>query len=259
MKKILKITFLVLIVIISSLIIYQLSQNNPKAVLRRLVKEGNFDKKGNAFVFTPKFFGIIPVGEAILSKGEIKNHEGKEVYYLFAQAQPADFVNKMYSVKAGVESYLDKETLLPFLFKHKAQIQDKPDDEKEVFYDQEKHVMVIDNEERVILPNTYGPLSAILFIRNSDLENLEKFNLNINTNQTNYAMKSKNITKENINISDKEFGVWQVEAEIFRRKKSHYHQSEITFYFLDDQAKTPILLEVSTNGLYFVAPLKEIR
>ncbi|MCM8770304.1 MAG: hypothetical protein NC936_00335 [Candidatus Omnitrophica bacterium] len=74
--------------------------------------------------------------------------------------------------------------------------------------------MTIGGEERIILSETYEPLSAIRYIRNQDFEKLKDFDLNINTNQKNYGMKGVVLSKERISLNHKNYFVWKLKANI---------------------------------------------
>lgn len=259
-KKAVKITILFVVAIISVAILFQISRNNPSAVLTSLTKR-NALSANKQFIFTIKLFGVLPVGEAGLNDRSPDTLGGKDVYRISAEMHPAAFVDNFYKITARIESFIDSKSLLPVFFKQTLRRPDKPSEDKEVSYDQEKHTMFIKGkEERVILPDTYDPLSAMSFLRRQDFSALTDFDININTNQKNYGMKGKVDGKEKVVISGKEYYVWKLTANIARRDKNNpYHKSKVTFYLLDDKRKTPILIKVFASGAYIVAVLNRTQ
>jgi len=258
-KKAIKILFLIFVVAAVGFAFWQISQNNPRSILKSLDKQ---ELSGNSkkFVFSVKLFGIIPAGEAVLSEGAVDKINGRQVYCINAEAYPSAFISRFYKVKASVASFMDKESRLPVLFKQNIEIQNKPSDNKEVYYDQKKNIMTIRGEERSILPQTYDPLSAISFIRRQDFNKFTKFDINVNTNQKNYGMKGSVLRKEKIVLNNKEYSVWVLKANIARRdKNSPYHKSEVTLYLLDDAQKTPLLIKVFASGGLIISPLKNVE
>ena len=255
-KKAIKTLFILIAVFIAGLVIFQISSNNPKAIVRSLSKIGSL-AENKKFVFSVKLFGVIPAGEAVLLDEGLSKLDNRQVYSISAEAKPAAFITKFYKVKANITSFMDKESLLPVLLKQSLEIQNKPSDNKEVYYDQKKHIMTIKGQERAIMPETYEPLSAMRFLRSQDFNKLKSFDININTNQKNYGMKGEVLRKEKIILGNKEYFVWVLKANIARRDKNNpYHRSQVTFYLLDDAQKTPLLIKVFASGAYIVATLK---
>lgn len=238
----------VLIVITVSLVLalsVSAYQNNPRTILASLdaVKLENQSKQLVCKVY---FLGLFPVGRAVLKDEGLMKLEGKDFYHLSAQAGPEDLINKIYPFAAGIDSYLDPKTFLPVFFRQDIQTKDK-EIRKEVSYNQINNVMEINGERRTIFPETYEPLSVLHKLRRMDLANISSFDLNINTNQKNYAFTGE-ISKENIQIKGGSLGIYKLKGRIFRRDKNPYHQSKIEIVLLDNGPKTPVFIRVFSSG-----------
>ena len=175
MRKIVKIVILLVFLLVLFGILHQSFKNNPRAVLSALIRNGGLTKNPQELIFSVNLFGVVPSAKAVIDKETLIDHNGKIVYFLLARAMSNAFISRFYKAEVVVKSYVDRKTLLPFLFKQDMSLQSKPEKKKEVLYDQKKHVMSIQGQERAILPDTYDPLSALLFIRKSDLRTLGKF------------------------------------------------------------------------------------
>ncbi|MDD5044282.1 MAG: DUF3108 domain-containing protein [Candidatus Omnitrophica bacterium] len=256
-KKVAKAILLLVIVSMIGLVVFQVPRNGPKAIISSLYKAG-FSGENKKFVFQVKLFGLIPAGEAVLSEASDKNLNGRDVLCITAQAYPSAFISRIYKVRVQVKSLIDKQNQLPVLFTQQLEMQNKPSDNKEVYYDQKKNIMTLRGEERAILADTYDPLSAVRFLRNQDFNKFKEFDININTNQKNYGMKGKVLRREKIVVGGKEYFVWVLQAKIARRDKNNpYHRSQVTLYLLDNAEKTPLMIKVFASGGLIVAVLEK--
>ena len=238
----------VLIVIIVSLLLavfISANQDNPRTILARL-DTAKLENQAKQLVCRVYFLGLFPVGRAVLRDEGLVRFEGSNFYHLSAQAGVESLISKMYPFSANIDSYLDPKTFLPIVFRQDIQAKDK-ELKKEVRYNQINNVMEIGGEKRTIFPETYEPLSALYKLRRMDLDKMPNFDLNINTNQKNYAFTG-DITKENIKTKSGSAGIYRLKGKIFRRDKNPYHQSKIEIVLLDNAVKTPIFIKVFASG-----------
>lgn len=243
-------------VVVSFLAVFSSCQNGPGAILSKLK---TYDQKAQARQFCYRIYllGIFPVGKATLTdEGQL---EFRDVYlhHLNAKADSVGVVSKIYPFSANIDSYLDPKSLLPIIFLQNIKTKDK-EMVKEVTYDQASHIMQIKGERRSILPETCEPLSALLKLRGLDLEKITAFDLNINTNQKNYAFSGM-VKKGMAKIREKNVKLYKLSAKIFRRDKNPYHQSKVDFIFLNDEQKTPIFIKVFASGGLITARLVDIK
>jgi hypothetical protein len=119
--------------------------------------------------------------------------------------------------------------------------------------------MKIGDTEREIYEHTQDPLSAIFYIRNQEFKPGKEFNININTNQKNYLLFAKVLNYKEINLAQKTIGIWLVSAEVRRHDKSPRHKTSVKIWFLDNKAKTPILIRVMASGGLITARLIDLE
>lgn len=251
-----KVFKMILLTVFLGVIVFAGSQyltNTPEAVLNSLVKHGRLTKSPQEFRFSVKFLGFIPAGESVINIVSGAADDGKEVYRIFAEAQPAKFIDFFYKVKAKAESIVDKDNLYTLKFTHSLNVAGETKEDKVIFYDQINHVMQREGEKRVILPDTHDPLSAIFYLTRQELAIDKVFDLNINTNQKNYRLYAQVTRKKSIRVENKQFNVYLIKGSINRRDKSPRHSSEFEMWVLDDTVKAPLLINVSTSGLSVIA------
>lgn len=252
MKRGRKILGLFLLLLIAGcVIIYNVNTN-----IRRAIKAAESCAGINPSVLTYRvfIFGIIPAGTATIKDAE-DPFMGKPSYHIQADFTSADFLNFIFSAKARLDSYLDKKSFNPVVFRQKTSLKGKSDAYKEVIYDQDKLTMTIGNEVRAVLPNTQDPLSAIFNIRRMDFDVVQEYDLNLNTNQKNYMIKG---TASKIMAAGQKAGaIVGLSAEIKRRDKNNpYHKSKLTMYlYRIGNTYCPVLIKVFASGFLITARL----
>lgn len=241
-------------VILAAVISISAYQNNPRAILSKLdfVKLENQPKQ---FTYKVYFLGILPVGKAVLADNGLVKFEGRDLYLLSAKAHAEEFISKLYPFSARIDSYLELRDFLPVIFSQKLKTKDE-EIVKEARYDQANNIMEIAGQKRTILPQTYEPLSALYKLRKLDFDKTANFDLNINTNQKNYAFTG-NITKEDILLKGNAIKAFKLKCKIFRRDKNPYHQSQVEFVLLDNKQRTPIFIKVFASGALITVRLIE--
>ena len=245
MKKILKMIFLVLIVLILSGSLIQIIGDRPSLIMKNF-KDKNLESK--SVILKLKLLGVIPVGLAKIENLGIENLKRQKVYHIKAQAETLPYFSKFFQAKAEADSFIDIKKLHSLKFIQNAQTPGEYDYNREIIYDQRRKIMKIGDTERVILENTQDPLSAIFYLRQQEFEVGKEFNININTNQKNYLLAAKVESYQEIDIGRQKIGVWLLSAEVKRRDKSPRHKTSVKIWFLDNETKTPILIRVMASG-----------
>ena len=243
---------IIIVIIWIAMIAISTYQNNPQTILSN-VDTARLESQAKQLICKVYFLGIFPAGKAVLRDEGLTKLEGSNFYHLSAQAGVESFLSKIYPFSANIDSYLSPETFLPIVFRQNIQAKDK-ELKKEVRYNQTNNVMEISGEKRTIFPETYEPLSALYKLRRMDLDKMPNFDLNINTNQKNYAFTG-DISKENIQTKSGSVGIYRLKGQIFRRDKNPYHQSKIEIVLLDNGPKTPIFIKVFASGVLITVRL----
>lgn len=248
------IIFLVFIVICSLFAIR--NNNNPGIIISQLLKKG--DIKPGELIYAINLLSLLPVGEAVFLPQKEDEYQGQKAFHLSAKAKSLSIYSKFLAAQANVDSYLDKDSLNPVVFRQRLSMQGKKDIVKDIFYDQQKHIMSIDGIRRQILPDTQDPLSAIYHIRNMDFAQNKEFSLSINTNQKNYVLSGTSELKT-VSINKKTYKLVLIKASIARRDKNPYHKSQISMILLQEKENIPIVMRVFASGILINIRLTEIK
>jgi len=230
--------------------------NSPKLIISALLTDKGM--RDGMLVYKINFFSIIPVGKALIRQESLEEYKGKKVYHLSAEAMSLKAFSKVFSAVANLDSYVDVKKKSPLFFRQAIFISGKEQAVKEITYDQDAGVMFMREERRHIPPFTQDPLSLIFNLRQMDFEKERGFEMNLNTNQKNYTIKGS-VTPKEIWVNKKEYRIYVLNAQIFRKEKNPYHKSKVTVVFLKDKKNIPVLIRVFASGAAINAKLIEAR
>ncbi len=236
----------------------EISKDNPKSVIKSLV-ENSTNWEGKKLTYKAKFLNVIPTGMVTFSDQGVKRYRGIEVFHLSAQADTFPCFSSIFKARAVIDSYIHRNNLYSLRFAQHLEIINKPDEDKEILYDQRNKIMTLDGVERVILDNTHDPLSLMHFIRKQEFVRGKKFKLNLNTNQKNYDINIEVLGREETEVDGKVYGVWILDSSFKRHDKSPRHSSSFKMWILDSETKPPILIKAMTNAGPATTRLVEIK
>lgn len=248
MKK----AIIAVLIILAAALSISAYQNNPETIINK-IGIARLENQSKQLMFKVYFLGIFPLGKAVLEDNGLVRFEGKELCLLSARASAGGFISRLYPFSGRLDSYLEPKTLLPVIFQQKLKTKDK-EIVKEARYDQVNNIMEIAGQRRNILPQTREPLSALYKLRRMDLDKTANFDLNINTNQKNYAFTGS-IASVAIQTKNGPLNIYRLKGRIFRRDKNPYHQSQVEFVLLGNQDKTPLFIKVFASGALIIARL----
>lgn len=253
MKKIL----IILVVLLLSFALVMMNNNRPKVIIGRLVKKS---AGGERLRYAVNLVGVIPVGEAVFFKERVEPYGAgeEEAYHLSAKAESLKIYSRLVRGSALLDSYLDKTTLDPLLFRQRLLFSGEKEAQKEVFYDQGNRIMSIEGERREILSHTQDPLSALFNIRRMDFDKTKEFEMNINTNQKNYLLKAVARIEE-LSIKNKKYRIVVIDADISRRQKSPYHKTTMRLVLWKDRQNLPVYIKVFASGFLISCRLIDIE
>lgn len=248
--------FLFFIAIIFSSLFVFFANNNSRTIILRLTSKG--DLRPGELSYRIYFFGIIPIGKAILGAEKTEDYQGQKVYHLSASAQSLRIFSRLIKASASADSYLDMQELSPLAFKQRVNITNKPEITKEITYDQKNGIMSILDIKRQILPKTQDPLSVIFNLKHMDFDKTKDFEMNLNTNQKNYIIKGS-VEQQDLEVNKKIFKIALTKAQIKRRDGNPYHQSSVSIVFLREKENIPILIKFFASGLFISAKLIDVE
>ncbi|MDD5255019.1 MAG: DUF3108 domain-containing protein [Candidatus Omnitrophica bacterium] len=221
-------------------------QSNPTVITGRLLGRGEMAAEAT-LRYRIYLFGFFPVGDAFLYSPRQESFEGQPVYHLRARAQSLKFLSFIFSGSTELDSYVDRRTLNPVLFRQSLYVKGKADTSKEVSYDQQNKEMTLAGVKRQILDDTQDHLSAIFKLRQMDFSVQKDFDININTNQKNYALKGSG-GSSSTTVRGKPYALTLLHATVSRRDKNPYHRSSMDMAILKDRGNIPVLVKVFASG-----------
>lgn len=250
LKRMLRCVLLIVLIGLALVLVIEIYSQRSIPVLKDLVKNNSLNNE----VLTLKlnYLIMIPVGEARLRNLGKEKFRGADLIHIRAEAKTFDYVASIFHSRVTVDSYIDPKNLDSLYFLQDLEMINKPRENKEISYDQKKHIMTYQGprgiEERVIDEHAQDPLSAIFYVESKKFKLGEEFNLSLNTNQKNYIIIGKFVSIESIQISGKNYEVILVEARVGRKDKNPRHQARFKIWFLDHEGRRmPILIKAMTN------------
>ncbi len=145
-------------------------------------------------------------------------------------------------------SYVDSSEIVPYSFKTSVKIDREAKEDKEVIYNHKEGFMLSKGEKYKILPRTQDPLSLIFYLMKERFSLGQLFELNLNSNQSNYGIKVKVKDKKTFRIQNKDYLVWELTLSARRIKGENRHSLDASAYFLETPAiNIPLLIKASTN------------
>ena len=177
----------IILALVVSLVFWVNYNNNPGRIVDRLISSCGL--KEGALVYRIELFGFIPVGDALFQQPKEEKLDSVKVYHLSVNAKSLKIVSPFLNGSAEFDSYVDKESGNPVLFRQKISLKGRGELVREAAYDQANRIMTIGGVRREILPDTQDNLSVIFKVRRSVPDKLKDFDFSINTNQKNYMLK----------------------------------------------------------------------
>ncbi len=216
---------------------------------------------GEKLTFTIKY-GFISAGEATL-EARTSVYQGAPVWYLSTNARTHAFFDKFFRVRDRVESWWDKESLLPYKFaknlqegryrQHRVHIYDHPRG-KTTYQKWSFNESRFNNSEMDMPIDSQDILSAFYWVRNQNLEVGESVFVNITSDGRNMPTEVAVHRKEKV---DTIFG--EVECLVIEPKlkgEAVFKQTgNIYIWLTNDEYKIPVKLESKITFGSFSAKL----
>jgi len=237
--------------------IFSYNNSNPEVIIKKVFKSEQINPQ--ILRYRIYAFGLFPVGETYLHNAKHEKINGKDLYLIKGEAKSLDIIATFFKSEAALNSYIDPVDSNPVLFKQEISISGRPNQDKEVIYDQKQGFMITDGTRRQILPNTQDPLSLVFNLERMDFSKNKDIEMNINTKHKNYLFKGR--VEEKSDLSKKVgHEVYLAKTEIRRRDRDNpYHQSKVTIWFVKGEENIPILIKIFASGFIMNARLVEAR
>lgn len=192
-------------------------------------------------------YGLINAGEAVLEVKEDSTIIGKrKTLHLVGKGKSLGAFNWFFKVRDNYESYLDEESLMPWLFIRNVEEGNYKLDRTVLFNQYEKKA-VVDDSAYVVPAYCQDLLSAFYYARTLDLENLalnDTVSINTFFDNENYPLMIKYIGKDTLDsdIGDIRCLKFRPLLQVGRVFKE---EEDMTVWISDDPNKVPVRVQAN--------------
>ncbi|PQJ80189.1 DUF3108 domain-containing protein [Polaribacter porphyrae] len=207
-------------------------------------------QNGEWLRYKMSYSGFLRAGSAILEVHE-KEYQGKKVFYTKGTGWTSGMIKWFFEVDDLYESFFDKETLKPYLFKRKINEGGYKKHRITSFNHKYKTAYVQDftqqKDTSITIGNIQDMLSSFYYLRNQDVSKLKKgdeIKLDMFIDAQTYPFKLRFLGKETLKTK---FG--KVRTLLFRpivqSGRVFKAQESVTIWITDDANKIPIKMKAS--------------
>jgi hypothetical protein len=206
-------------------------------------------------------WGIIPVGEGILSVHPLLEINGQDAYHFELKVTSYPFFDPIYKVRDKISSYVAMDLTRSFYYR-KTQREGRTKRDIVVDFDWEKNQAGFSNFGKPkppvnVLPDTLDPLSVLYFARLQDLDQIEEISVPVTDGKKCIIGKANIVKRENITIESGVFDTYLLEPDIeeiggvFEKAKN----AKVKVWFTADDRRIPVRVESKVPIGSFTAEL----
>ncbi len=206
-------------------------------------------------------WGIIPVGEGVLSVYPLREVNGRDAYHFELKVTSYPFLDSFYKVRDNISSYVATDLTRSYYYRKK-QREGRTKRDIIVVFDWDKKQAGYSNfgKEKPpvnILPGTLDPLSALYFARLQNLDQLEEISVPVTDGKKCIIGKANIVKRENITIESGIFDTYLLEPDIeeiggvFEKVKN----AKIRVWLTADNRRIPVRVESKVAIGSFTAEL----
>ncbi len=210
-------------------------------------------KTGEYLKYRMSYSNFLTAGYATM---DIKKatFKGKDSYHITGKGKTTGMINWFFKVRDDYQTYIDKETQLPYKFKRKINEGGYTKDKLLNFDQENKKVTVLDKEKKKtkvydVESNVQDILSSLYYMRNKDITNFKKgdeISLPIFIDGEIMKMKLRFLGRETIKtkfgkIKTAKFMPLVASGRVFKEKES------VMVWVSDDANKIPLKIKASLS------------
>jgi hypothetical protein len=206
-------------------------------------------------------WGIIPVGEGVLSVHPLHELNGRDAYHFELKIKSYSFIDSFYKVRDKISSYAATDLTRSYHYR-KNQREGRTKRDIIVEFDGDTNQAGYSNFGRQkpsvdILPGTLDPLSVLYFARLQDFDQIEKINVPVTDGKKCIIGKANIIKREVITIESGAFDTYLLEPDIeeiggvFEKAK----HAKVRVWLTADERKIPVRVESKVPIGSFTAEL----
>lgn len=215
---------------------------------------------GETLIYGIKW-GIIPVGEGVLSVHPIREVNGQDAYHFELKVTSYPFLDLFYKVRDKISSYVAMDLTRSYYYR-KNQREGRTQRDIIVEFDWDTNQAGYSNFGKQkppvdILPGTLDPLSLVYFARLQDLDQIDEISVPVTDGKKCIIGKANIVKRENITIEGEVFDTYLLEPEIeeiggvFEKVKN----AKIRVWLTADDRRIPVRVESKVPVGSFTAEL----
>jgi len=220
-------------------------------------------RDGEKLVFSVKY-GIVSAAEAIL-EAKSSSMNGRSAWNLSTEARTYPFFDAFFKVRDRVDSWWDKETLLPI--KYTKNLQEGKYRQRRIHtFDHSTNTTnyqkysfkkgVYKSEDMKMLANSQDVLSAFYYVRGQSLKPGQRLRVNITSDGRTMNTEIIVHRREKIKTIFGDINCLVIEPKLV--SGAVFKQTgKITIWITDDEYKIPVKMESAVSFGSFVAELKQ--
>ncbi|WP_066222271.1 DUF3108 domain-containing protein [Formosa haliotis] len=207
-------------------------------------------QEGEWFKFEMSYSGFLKAGNATLEVKD-QHYKGKPVYHIVGKGWTTGAIKWFFKVEDRYESYIDRDTYVPYKFIRKIDEGGHTKD-LEIEFDRENNLALVHNKKHhkkqtiETKPNIQDMVSTFYYLRNEmDIGSLEagsEIFVNMFFDEENYAFKLKYLGEETIDtdfgkIASLKFRPYVMAGRVFKEEES------LTLWVSNDRNKVPLRIK----------------
>lgn len=261
-----KITYLFIFLIAFTLIGQSVEKQNGKSVYADTNSTKKFAfQKGEWLKFKMSYSNFLNAGYSTMEVRETTNND-KEAFHILGKGKSTGIVSLFFNVKDDYQTYMYKESLLPYRFIRKIDEGGYTKDEEILFNHDKKEATVKNHKRNTVNKHPIGDdiqdlLSALYFLRNQKLTNLKtgdeiELKMFIDQETTNFKLHflGKEVVKTKFGkVNSLKFRPMVQTGRVFKKQES------LTIWISDDENKIPLLIKADLAVGSLRADLDEFK
>lgn len=210
--------------------------------------------EGENLIFQIRY-GLITAGRATMEIRNIALIDSVRAYHIVSVARTNSVFDKIFKVRDRHESFIDYDYLYSLRFeKHLREGKYRHD--REIVFDQKRHVAINKDEEKPIAPNTRDVLAALYYVRTLDFEPGQAVAMANHTSGKNYPIYIKMIGRERVSVPAGEFDCVVIEP-VLETSAIFENKGKLTIWLTDDTVRMPVMMRSKVIVGAFEAVLEE--
>ena len=207
-------------------------------------RENGAFNTGERLVYSVRY-GIIRAGEATLHVERTTTFNGRPCYHLVATAQSNDFFSGVFRVDDRMESYLDADYLLPWMFEKRLH-EGSFEAYQRIELDQVNQLATYHDGKVIEMDrNAQDYLSVLYYLRSMDLQPGFREALRTHADKKNVELEIEVVGRETVDTPAGKFDCVVLEPHILLDTGLYdSKKGKLLVYLTDDERKLPVLFKI---------------